>query len=288
MPLALPPRALYLTEPISIEARRPLAFEPDLIEHLPKEITSLTGPVKSAWLPEQCFYLLVVLEAEHGTFVLKLGWGRHQSQELWAEHTIMRDLHGGDVPVPGSLALVQQGELCMQLREYVVGEAILAITDFDEQSRASAIYRMGEALSCIHAVRSTMSWAYDDWIGSSLSMAADNLAAGVLDPEEFTPDLPPESVLAWLHANRPGGDVALCLLHGDYRPKNILWRDGCIAGIIDWAYADIGDPYYDLSVINWYMSDDAEWRILLDGYGLSRIDQERLAYYIGLQKFLNV
>jgi aminoglycoside phosphotransferase (APT) family kinase protein len=36
------------------------------------------------------------------------------------------------------------------------------------------------------------------------------------------------------------------LLHGDYWPGNILWRDGMIVGVIDWEDARLGDPLGDL------------------------------------------
>ena len=149
---------------------------------------------------------------------------------------------------------------------------------------------MGRLLASIHGacIDIDETWTWDEWIDGSLDMAARNLAAGVLDPDEFTPDEPRDVALDWLHANRPACGGATCLLHGDYRPKNILWEDGCIAGVIDWQFADIGDPCYDLSVINWYMRDEAEWQRFLDGYGLADLDPERFKYCLVLQKFLNV
>jgi len=37
------------------------------------------------------------------------------------------------------------------------------------------------------------------------------------------------------------------LLHGDYWPGNLLWRDGSIASVIDWEDAAIGDPLADVA-----------------------------------------
>ncbi|MDR0270654.1 phosphotransferase [Paenibacillus sp.] len=37
------------------------------------------------------------------------------------------------------------------------------------------------------------------------------------------------------------------LLHGDFWPGNIMWKDGCIAAVIDWEDAAQGDPLYDLA-----------------------------------------
>jgi aminoglycoside phosphotransferase (APT) family kinase protein len=37
-----------------------------------------------------------------------------------------------------------------------------------------------------------------------------------------------------------------CLLHGDYWPGNLLWRDGRLAAVLDWEDAERGDPLNDL------------------------------------------
>ncbi|HEY6599794.1 MAG TPA: phosphotransferase, partial [Pseudomonadales bacterium] len=38
------------------------------------------------------------------------------------------------------------------------------------------------------------------------------------------------------------------LLHGDYWPGNVLWKDGRLVGVIDWEDTQSGDPIADLSV----------------------------------------
>jgi aminoglycoside phosphotransferase (APT) family kinase protein len=37
------------------------------------------------------------------------------------------------------------------------------------------------------------------------------------------------------------------LLHGDYWPGNLLWRDGLLVAVLDWEDAAIGDPLSDLA-----------------------------------------
>jgi aminoglycoside phosphotransferase (APT) family kinase protein len=39
---------------------------------------------------------------------------------------------------------------------------------------------------------------------------------------------------------------APALLHGDYWPGNLLWRDGRLAAVLDWEDARLGDPLADL------------------------------------------
>jgi aminoglycoside phosphotransferase (APT) family kinase protein len=38
------------------------------------------------------------------------------------------------------------------------------------------------------------------------------------------------------------------LLHGDYWPGNVLWKEGELRGVVDWEDASLGDPLYDLSI----------------------------------------
>jgi aminoglycoside phosphotransferase (APT) family kinase protein len=40
---------------------------------------------------------------------------------------------------------------------------------------------------------------------------------------------------------------ASVLLHGDFWPGNILWRDGQLVGVIDWEDAALGDPLADVA-----------------------------------------
>jgi aminoglycoside phosphotransferase (APT) family kinase protein len=51
-------------------------------------------------------------------------------------------------------------------------------------------------------------------------------------------------------ANRPA------VLHGDYWPGNVLWRDGTLVGVVDWEDAAFGDPLADLAItrleVGWF------------------------------------
>jgi aminoglycoside phosphotransferase (APT) family kinase protein len=54
---------------------------------------------------------------------------------------------------------------------------------------------------------------------------------------------------------------APALLHGDYWPGNVLWRDGRIVAVVDWEDACVGDPLIDLAIARldllWLFGDDA-------------------------------
>ena len=36
------------------------------------------------------------------------------------------------------------------------------------------------------------------------------------------------------------------LIHRDYHPGNVLWRDGAVTGVVDWACASVGSPDADV------------------------------------------
>ena len=39
----------------------------------------------------------------------------------------------------------------------------------------------------------------------------------------------------------------ICLLHGDFWPGNLMWREGELAAVLDWEDAAVGDPLSDVA-----------------------------------------
>jgi aminoglycoside phosphotransferase (APT) family kinase protein len=282
------PRACYLTEQMTIEAQHPLVLDRSMVSSLIEKLAPITGNIFSLVpMKENSPALVLLLEAEQGAFVLKVAQGTYRSQELWAEHVAMQQMYGSSVVVPEPLLYRKKNNLSFQLRRYIRG-ASLNSGMTDDSSRLEMIRQMGKLLASIHKTTSGSEWGWQEWVDSSLKLAAGNLAAGVYDTNEFTTSQPPAAALDWLKSNRPLKAGSVCLVHGDYRPKNIVWINGKITGVIDWQFVDFGDPYYDISVIRWYMRSEVEWQQFCDGYGLIEFDNERFEYCLMLQKFLNV
>jgi len=85
------------------------------------------------------------------------------------------------------------------------------------------------------------------------------LETGSSQPDRFAGA---SAVRAALQASWPPAPVNRpTVLHGDYWPGNVLWRDGRLVGVIDWEDAAFGDPLADLSVtrleIAWAYGPDA-------------------------------
>lgn len=73
-----------------------------------------------------------------------------------------------------------------------------------------------------------------------------------------------EAVMAWLAANRPASEVAIRVIHGDFRFDNVVLDPADpfrVIGVLDWEMATLGDPLMDLgnSLAYWVEAGD-------DGY----------------------
>jgi aminoglycoside phosphotransferase (APT) family kinase protein len=73
------------------------------------------------------------------------------------------------------------------------------------------------------------------------------------------------------------------LLHGDFWPGNILWRDGRLAAIIDWEEARVGDPLADLAnsrlEILWAFGEAAMHRFTRQYLMMTHHDTSHLPYW---------
>lgn len=69
-----------------------------------------------------------------------------------------------------------------------------------------------------------------------------------------------EEVMAWLQAKKPAGEVAITLIHNDYRFDNVVLDPSSlqVIGVLDWEMATLGDPLMDLgsSLAYWVQADD--------------------------------
>lgn len=73
------------------------------------------------------------------------------------------------------------------------------------------------------------------------------------------------------------------LLHGDFWAGNLIWQDGALRGVIDWADALIGDPLVDVAIarldLTWMLDSDTA-RIFTDAYlAATGYDASQLPYW---------
>lgn len=70
----------------------------------------------------------------------------------------------------------------------------------------------------------------------------------------------------WQRAVGTDIDVQSTWIHGDLHPRNILVKDGVIAGVIDWGDLTSGDAATDLASVWMLFADQQARQQVLDGY----------------------
>lgn len=136
------------------------------------------------------------------------------------EYAVLSALHGSEVPVPRPRLRWSPETLVM---DWVEGTHALP-------SHGPTV--MAEALARIHAQR-----------GAAID--------GLPEREDPTPvleqSLADEGLESQTRALPIFGAGERCLLHGDFWPGNLLWRDGALVAILDWEAAAVGDPLSDVA-----------------------------------------
>ena len=90
--------------------------------------------------------------------------------------------------------------------------------------------------------------------------------------------------LEFLERELPAYDGPPVLVQGDTGPGNFMYRDGKVAGIIDWELAHLGDPMDDIAWLSWRTTQHTFTNLpdrLAEYEALSgnRIDEDRVRYY---------
>lgn len=229
--------------------------------------TRLTGGVSAD------VHRLDVSQADGGMarVVVRVHGRTHAGHDAELEFGLLQALRLGGLPVPQPL-LVDSGRSSMS-DPYLVIEFVDGTSALPAGDEAGHIDLMADLLARIHRFPVARLPA--------LPIRTDPL------PEVFD-YLPQGDEWAALRAHlRTLTDTAYLgppvLLHGDFWPQNLLWREGAIAAVLDWEDAAIGDPLSDVACTR------LELRYLLGKAGMARftaayarhreVDARRLALW---------
>jgi len=133
--------------------------------------------------------------------------------------------------------------------EYVEGEPVFAPSELQ-----GFLSQFAAVLLAIHQV---------DWERLRLSFlprqkelyaAIVRRETGISDPLRAQARILRSLAPAWPPANQNKP----VLLHGDFWPGNVLWKDGRIAAVIDWEDAALGDPLADLGYLLSFWRESGE------------------------------
>jgi len=269
----------------------PMSLDPMTLR-LPAQVLAITGPVvhRSSPYHGRCGLVLLLQNASEQYFVVKVARGAYRMQELALEYEVLKLLHGTEIPVPKPLVHVQSRPLGFLLMEHAAGRSATDVLretgSRDDRNRIAVA--MGSMLSTLHHLPVRMvSW--QECVDGQLLSAERHLQEKVMSRAEFrakgiTGD--PVKELEHLRATCPKPGV-VAVLHGDFRPKNVLLDGERITSVLDWSFTDLGDPWYDLATMFGYL-DPAGQEVFLNAYGLEAVDHERLAWFRSLSVYLAI
>ena len=192
------------------------------------------------------------------------------------EFCLLKILRSAGIAVPAPIYL-EQFESTL-LAPCIVVEYIEGSTDFAPADLDDTLRQMARQLVQIHRVDSANAdLAFlprqTHGVGKRPTMLDDSLSQGrIRDALELARPLK--------HADSANAPV---LLHGDFWPGNILWRDGQLVAVIDWEDAMVGDPLADVAnsrlEILWAFGRDAMHSFTDLMHSMTAIDFASLAYW---------
>jgi aminoglycoside phosphotransferase (APT) family kinase protein len=174
---------------------------------------------------------------------------RHGPRDLAAnphvaaeEFKLLEALHAHRLAVPVPRLVDESGAVLAS--PFVVVDHIEGSHDLAPSDLPEIIPQMADFLAALHRID-----AGDPalaFLSRQTSHVADVLATppGRLDETLLEGRVRAAMAANWPPPQRNGAVV----LHGDFWPGNILWRDGRLAAVIDWEDAAAGDPLADLAV----------------------------------------
>jgi aminoglycoside phosphotransferase (APT) family kinase protein len=190
------------------------------------------------------------------------------------EYRLLHLLRSAGVPVPTPFFLDTSGEIFP--RPYLVVEYVEGSVDAAPSNVPDLVAQMATQLAAIHAL---------DAETHDLSF----LPGGEERPGDLLKAWP--AGLDWLDEGRIRAALESAptlsprnkpvLLHGDFWPGNILWRDGRLAAVVDWEDAAVGDPLIDLAnsrlELLWALGAEGMERFTHDYAAITSVDLTHLS-----------
>lgn len=221
--------------------------------------------------------------------VIKYSKGIYRMLELEREAEVLEYMKDKEIKhvVPIIRSFRKLDSFAYLVLDYFQGETVREKLNKNQclEERLKTWELAGQALSEIHNFCKSED-VKGEWLNEQLKLARINMENDLIDLEDFEEE-DPEEILEWLVSNKPGR-AEVCLLHGDFRTKNIMVDKDNNCKIIDWGFIDIGDPYYDLAVINYYFKDELARNSFYKGYRSNKYDKRLTKYYDRLSWFINV
>jgi aminoglycoside phosphotransferase (APT) family kinase protein len=246
------------------------------LEEIPEPLRHLVAGVGKLEHPEQGMTSEVAFA---GDVVVK--WATNPLYRDWLrrEQRVLSALAGSRLRVAGVLGYLDFGEELWLLTERLPGEQleVALARGIARAERDSLLGDVGAQLARLHATPIPPPLREDrPFLDRVLAEAGDNLTK---HPDEL--DGGTATLLEQLHRSRPA-DLPARLIHGDFRPDNILVDGGRVSAFVDWSGGGSGDPRMDVAFIT---SDIGDTAAFYEAYGQPPLDPAVQRWFLDLYAF---
>lgn len=200
------------------------------------------------------------------------------------EYRVLQIVHAAGLPIPAPVTFDASGDILPL--PYLVVEYVEGAPATQTADPARLVAQMAAFLAGLHRIDA-------DRAGLSFLRRVEDGVAGALrrPPDKLDEELHESRIRATLAAAWPLPQRnRTVLLHGDYWPGNVLWRDAGSAGdaagiaaVIDWEDAATGDPLADLAnarlELLWAFGADAMQEFSARYLSLADVDAAHLPYW---------
>ena len=209
---------------------------------------------------------------QHGEVDLK-----HNPHVAADEFKLLQLLYSVGLATPAPYHLDQFGEIFST--PYLVIAYIEGKPEFATSNLPDLIFQLATQLSRIHQVDGSKLDV--SFLPQQANISAQKLRARPANVDESLDEGLIRDALeaVWPFPQRNTS----VLLHGDFWPGNILWRDGQLVAVIDWEDAALGDPLADVAnsrlEILWAFGIDAMQSFTHQYQSMTTIDFTHLPYW---------
>ena len=208
------------------------------------------------------------------------------------EYRLIKTLYENGVSVPKPIALEESGKVFgspFLLVDKKPGVIIGHMFNLPKSNNLSISADVAAKLAAIHRVPLKAIGNRIDGANGTNARASDKALAwideGIAAWKPLNmPSTVFETAFDWLRKNAAINDKApRTLVHGDYGLNNLLIDNDKVSTILDWEFAHVGNPAYDLGYFYFMAKSLGPWQHFLEAYGKAGMtipDDEQLNYNI--------
>ncbi len=181
------------------------------------------------------------------------------------EFTVMRALHGTEVPVPQMHLLCEDESVigrAFYVMEFMAGRVMWdqSIPSADNATRAAIYDEMNRVIAALHNVDVNQAGlaAYGkpgNYFERQIGRWTKQYLASITQPIDAM-----DKLIAWLPAHIPASardEAQVSVVHGDYRLDNLMFHptEQSAIAVLDWELSTIGHPLADFSYhcMSWHI-----------------------------------